>query len=598
MTLYSIHFVVALLLSAALPLFGRIPLKKRLLASVCSPIILYICFYNFDYTLLGGPVPFVISYVGAIYSACLCLLLFSFNKAEFDSCCSKNPFAKCVVSDISVFFFLSLIFAIPWAIDTFPLSNVEAILFTIFAGDNEGAEEFVLSGFKGKVFFPVLETFIVVQLVQLILTFALLKGRIFCRAKIWKFHLSFNHRCFPQFFWQTKKATFAILGIYAAILLLVLPGIVVSAPFKALIQQPVDSEFYRENYIDPDSVKIITRGEPRNLIVIFLESMEKNFAQYTPEIVRLENSSLDFFPGGQNVSGTSWTIAGITGKLCGIPLNMPMGINEYHGKLPTYVPYAKCLMNILADKGYNQLYVQGTSGDFTQKKDFWKSHGDVETHDIEYYKSAGKIPEDYQVFWGFEDRKLYHLAKEELDSLSHLNKSFAFYMLTIDTHQPQGYLDDSCKAALENVGVVVDNSNIFPAALRCASMQLGSFLSWMQKQSWFDKTVVYVMGDHATPSLSVKSNLSQSDSLYWTNFVMNASLDNGKNYRPGRGYSSLDIFPTILETMGFEIDGHAIALGRSLFADLPTLLEKYGKKKLDSLLRERSVQYDYFLMGH
>ena len=325
--------------------------------------------------------------------------------------------------------------------------------------------------------------------------------------------------------------------------------------------------------------------------------MEKNFAQYTPEIAHLEKSSLDFVPGGQNVSGTSWTIAGITGKLCGIPLNMPMGINEYHGRLPTYVPYAKCLMEVLADKGYNQLYAQGTSGEFTQKRDFWKKHGNVEIHDIEYYKFVKKIPEDYYVFWGFEDRKLYSFVKEELDSLSNLDKPFALYMLTVDTHQPQGFLDDSCKVSLKEAGVAEDNVNRFPEALRCASMQLESFINWMREQPWYEKTVVFVMGDHATPSLSAKAGLPQSERLYWTNFVINAALDSGKVYRQGRAYSSLDMFPTILESMGFEFENHAIALGKSLYAESPTLLEKYGQKTLDSLLRERSIQYDYFLMG-
>ena len=35
----------------------------------------------------------------------------------------------------------------------------------------------------------------------------------------------------------------------------------------------------------------------------------------------------------------------------------------------------------------------------------------------------------------------------------------------------------------------------------------------------------------------------------------------------------------------------------ALYADKPTLLEMYGKPVLDSLLRERSIQYDYFIMG-
>lgn len=598
MHLYSVHFIIALILSAILSAIYKNPLKKRLVAMVCAPTLLYVFFYNYDYGLMEGHVPFIISYVGAAFSVCLSLLVISFHKTQVDFArITTKPLAKFLFSEIFVCLFICVIYVSPWAIDTFPLSNVEAVLFTVFAGDNEGAEEFVISSFMNKVFYPFLWTFIVVLISELLLSFALSRRCFYCGAEFWKFKLWFNRQGFLQTLWQMQKAILVISTSYASILLLVLPGIIMSAPFKALIQQPIDSEFYRENYVHPDSVKITAQGELKNLVVVFLESMEKNFAQYTPEIVRLEKSALDFVPGGWNISGTSWTIAGITGKLCGIPLNMPMGINEYHGRLPTYVPYAKCLMDVLADKGYNQLYAQGTSGEFTQKKEFWKAHGNVGIHDIEYYKSLMKVSEDYYVFWGFEDRKLYRFVKEELDSLSNLDKPFALYMLTVDTHQPQGFLDDSCKVSLKEAGVAENKVNHFPEALRCASMQLESFIKWMQKQPWFEKTVIFVMGDHATPSLSTKAGLPQSDNLYWTNFVINVSLDDGRVYRQGRNYSSLDMFPTILESMGFELENHAVALGRSLYADSPTLLEKYGQKALDSLLRERSIQYDYFLMG-
>ena len=290
----------------------------------------------------------------------------------------------------------------------------------------------------------------------------------------------------------------------------------------------------------------------------------------------------------ENVAGTSWTIAAITGKLCGIPLNMPMGIGEYHGKLPTYLPNAKCIMNVLADRGYSQIYIQGSSGDFTQKRDFWRTHGDVAVHDIEYYTQQGKIPKGYDVFWGFEDRKMYQFAKDEIDSLAKTGNPFAVYMLTVDTHQPNGYIDSVCAAEVENI------EGEFPKALRCASKMIDSFILWASSQSWYDNTVISVMGDHSMPSLSKKANVPLTDSLYWVNFMFNSVK---KRSAMHKAYSSLDMFPTLLEAMGFAIDGHAIGLGRSLFSSEQTLLEKYGRETLDHLLRERSVQYDYFLMG-
>lgn len=585
MTSYSLHFIMALVLSAAIPLFFKNPLKKRLLAALVAPVFLYVLFYDFDYSLLNGVLPFLVSYLGAVFSSCMALLVASLHAVPLTPKSVPISRFRLILSFFVVYVCLCVVFALPWAVDMFPLSNVEAVLFAVFSGTNAGAENFVVSSFEKNVAIPASGTIVLIVLFQVVFYFMQSRKKILYKARLWKFRTDLNN------------IALVVLIPYASILVLIVPGIVSSAPFKAFFQQPVNSVLYREHYVHPDSVKIDARSETKNLIVIFLESMETNFLKHTAEIADLEKTSLNFAPGGEDVSGTSWTIAGITGKLCGIPLNMPMGINEHNGKLSTYLPYAKCLMDILADKGYNQLSVLGSSGDFTQMRAFWTAHGNVGTHDVEYYKSVGKIPEKYHVFWGFEDRRLYGFAKEELDSLATQDVPFVFYMQTIDTHQPFGYLDDSCKVALKNVGFEVKDDNRYPAALRCASIQLALFIDWIKEQHWFSNTVISVMGDHTMPLLSGKAGVSPTDSLHWINFIINSAVDESVAYHREKKYSSLDMFPTLLESMGFELEGHSIGLGRSLYADKPTLLEIYGQPVLDSLLRERSIQYDYFIMG-
>ena len=592
---YTIHFVVSLALTTLISVLFGCGFKKKFLAFLVTPILFYILFYNYDYVLyLGNQAPILMAYSGAIYTCLLFLFAVSYKKVFFNDNVLNNSLAfriKTAIFFLLIFFvqvFLVLyIQVIPWAIDTFPLSNIEAVLFTLFAGTNEGAEEFVLSSFWSKACIPAIKFLSIILVCELVISIILKRQKIALRFAFWKIKATIMGPTIKEYFHQILKISTIFLLVYCAILSFVLPGIVMSAPFKALFQQPVDSELYRNHYISPDSAKV-SSNNPKNLIVILLESMETNFAQYTPEIISLEKEHTNFAPGGESVSGTSWTIAGITGKLCGIPLNMPMGIGEYLGKLPTYLPGAKCLMNVLADKNYNQVYMQGSSGDFTQKRTFWTVHGNVAVHDIEYFKQAGKIPNDYHVFWGFEDRKLYQFAKEELDSLYKLNNPFALYMLTIDTHQPEGYVDSACAKEFEKV------EGKLPKAIRCSSKQLYDFISWAKTQPWYENTVISVMGDHTMPMLSPKVGIPKSDSLYWTNFIINSGVQ--KPMKP-RQYSSLDMFPTLLEAMGFELESRGIALGRSLFSDSLTMLELYGRHVLDSLLRERSVQYDKFLFG-
>lgn len=587
MDTYSINFFVASALAAILAVILTRCKRFRLLVLIIVPTFHYCLFYNYDSGLVGGIFPLLIPYVGALYAAAFFAFFSSSKKeSELQVPLPKPSIIRTILSCVALFLLFLYSQAIPWGIDTFPLSNIEAVLFTVFAGANEGSEEFVVSSFMADVARPSLYLFVCAVVLLIVVSILLSKRNVKVSFRFWKLRLTLAGKEFLQILWPLWKFALVVIAAYCFVISLVLPGIITSAPFYALFQQPVDSELYREHYANPDSVKVTAPQQPKNLIVIFLESMATNFARFTPEIDSLFRE-YGFAPGGVNVSGTSWTIAGITGKLCGIPLNMPMGIDEYHGKLPTYLPHASCLMNVLANQGYEQVYVQGSSGDFTQKRDFWKVHGNVAIHDIEYFKEAGKIPQDYKVFWGFEDRKLYGFVKGELDSLAERGKPFALYMLTVDTHQP-GFADDSCKVRFS------DSQGRFPQSLRCASFQLAEFLDWASKQSWFASTVVAVMGDHTLDMLSAKANVSPHEQLYWTNSILNSALPLPERVRQ---YSSLDMFPTLLESMGFVIEGRSMGLGRSLYSGEPTLLEHYGQKTLDSLLRERSFQYDYFLMG-
>lgn len=588
MDTYTINFFVASALAAVLAVILTRHKRFRLAALPVAPVLHYVLFYNYDSGLVGGIFPLLVPYAGALYTAVL-FAFFASYKADSGQQAPERKLSavRAILSGVALFPLILYSQVIPWAIDTFPLSNVEAVLFTVFAGANEGSEEFVISSFMANAFRPTLHLFACAAVLIAVVSLLVSKRKTKVDFRFWKLRLTLAGKGLAQVFQSLGNFALIAMAAYCFVISLVLPGIVTSAPFHALFQQPIDSELYREHYANPDSVQIHAPEQPRNLIVILLESMETNFARYTPEIDSLFRE-FGFAPGGVNVSGTSWTIAGITGKLCGIPLNMPMGIDEYTGKLPTYLPHAKCLMNVLANQGYEQVYVQGSSGDFTQKRDFWKVHGDVAIHDIEHFKKTKKIPQDYNVFWGFEDRKLYGFVKEELDSLATGDKPFALYMLTVDTHQPFGFADDLCQAQFSAV------QEKFPQALRCASMQLGDFLVWASKQPWFANTVISVMGDHTMDMLSAKANVPKDEPLYWTNFVLNSALPRPEKKRQ---YSSLDMFPTLLESMGFSLEGRAMGLGKSLYSGEATLLERYGKKTLDSLLRERSIQYDYFLMG-
>ena len=73
------------------------------------------------------------------------------------------------------------------------------------------------------------------------------------------------------------------------------------------------------------------------------------------------------------------------------------------------------------------------------------------------------------------------------------------------------------------------------------------------------------------------------------NVIINAPIqsDNTKN----RQYCAMDLFPTTLAALGCEIPGDRLGLGTNLYSKIPTLAEKYGFDRFDSLLSQSSDYY-------
>lgn len=182
----------------------------------------------------------------------------------------------------------------------------------------------------------------------------------------------------------------------------------------------------------------------------------------------------------------------------------------------------------------------------------------------------------------------YELVKEHIGRLSKQDKPWALWFFTVNTHTPHGIIDPTCSIP-ENI----PEEGRLPAIIKCSSRQLDVFIKWAKTQEWFDNTVIAVMGDHAMMAApKLVGFRDTSFTHYWLDFFINSSK-NAENYK--RKFTSLDMFPTILESIGAEIPNRALGLGRSLYSKNPTLLEKYGVDSLSRALGKRSVEYDYFL---
>ena len=376
---------------------------------------------------------------------------------------------------------------------------------------------------------------------------------------------------------------------------------------KYVFAQFGNSPIYKDEYRDPKTVKITAPEKKRNLIYIYMESMECSFSDrehggiaatnMIPEMTALAVDNVNFtasdsseLNGAVPVTGTTWTMASLVAQTSGVPLTIPIGENAM-GKRPykTFLPGTYSLGQVLREQGYELSILLGSEKEFSGADIYLSTHGDYKILDLNTYRQNGTLSKDYFVWWGFEDEKLYSYAKDEITELASGERPFAFTMMTMDTHFTNGYRCRLCENEFRD-----QYSNV----IACASRQLDSFLKWLSEQPFYENTTVVIVGDHPTMDTKYTNSLKYASEKYERKSycaILNSAVafDLGQT----RHFTSMDMYPTTLAAMGFSIEGNRLGLGVNLFSSESTMLEKYGAQKLNDLLEERSDFYDQLMYG-
>ena len=376
-----------------------------------------------------------------------------------------------------------------------------------------------------------------------------------------------------------------------------------------LVSQKKESHFIEQNYVDPRTTKITFPEQKRNLIYIYLESMESTFASKGDgggldfncilELTTLAEENTNFsdsdkLGGGYPAYGGTWTMAGIFSQTSGIPIKNSEQTDDVNATLAeqsSFSSQARNLEDILADEGYNQCFMIGSDATFGGRRAYFESHGKGQTEICDYNtaKENGQIPEDYYVWWGYEDQKLFANAQEKLTELSSKDEPFNFTMLTVDTHFEDGYVCEQCQNEF--------GDNQYANVMACSSRQVDAFVKWIQQQPFYENTTIVISGDHLTMDSDFCNDVSEDYERRVYNVFVNLpeGLDTSFEKTHSREFATLDMFPTTLAAMGVTIEGDRLALGVNLFSDEQTLTEQYGRKGLDKELMKKSKFYDMLI---
>ena len=357
--------------------------------------------------------------------------------------------------------------------------------------------------------------------------------------------------------------------------------------------QSTYSTFIDDNYIDPSSVNITFPEQKRNLIYIFLESMEMTYADkenggafkqnVIPELTQLAQENEDFsgksnkLNGGYSMPGTTWTMGAMFGQTSGLPLNTSIDANGMDTQ-DSFFPGITTLGDILQNEGYSQTLLIGSEATFGGRKLYFTDHGQYDIMDYDYAHDNGLIPEDYKVWWGYEDEKLFGFAKEKLLELAQQDNPFNLTMLTVDTHFEDGYVCDICPDTF--------GDNQYANVMACSSRQVKEFVDWVQQQDFAADTTIVISGDHPTMDSDFCEDVDKDyERRVYTTYI-NAGAEKQTNEK--RNYTTFDNFPTTLAAMGVEIEGDRLGLGTNLYSTQQTLTEQFGIEKEEKELKRKS----------
>ena len=356
----------------------------------------------------------------------------------------------------------------------------------------------------------------------------------------------------PQIF---KQAKFSIETLYS------------SKQYDTIIE---------DNFANPAQIQF-TAKHPKNLIVIFTESMEQTFADSNllkdnllSNLMQQNGTSI---LGQTELSETSWTYAGMVATLCGITDKVyipPRGLSEN----------IVCISDVLQQNGYNLHFIKGTPLKFSGTGYFLQNHSFENVYGIDELPqlSDENIYEIKFIGRTLEDSVMLDIFKKQIKQLAEQPAPFMAVALTANTHPYHGHTEKQCS----------HKYNDMRDSISCVDSILASFAEWFQKQDFAADTTLVILGDHLMMFNDIQKYLDKSPKREIFNMVWGyaAPQENTK-----RQFNQFDWAPTLLEMAGFEWNGHKFGLGTSLLSGESTMQEIY-KDELNSRLIKNSKLYE------
>lgn len=345
------------------------------------------------------------------------------------------------------------------------------------------------------------------------------------------------------------------------------------------------TDLYEKYYQAPQITSADFPAQKRNLLLIYMESVENNFSDaelyeknLLPKLTELTRSN-PHFNNYHMLYGTNYTKAALVAGQCGIPHISP------HAKLEVIHNHLKnitCLPDILSANGYETWFAQTADHFFAYTDIFYKMHkyqNIIDRYTLTEKLSPEEIKKNKSSYGGLSDKLMFDYIIN-LFRTQTIKEPFLFTTFTIDTHVPGTVLPYNCPKIF---GDVRDN-------ILCSDTVVTNFIKEFQKTPYWKNTSVIILGDHPMfKPLSIHKDKDYKRGIF--NVFLNTPQE--LQYNPEKAYTPVDLTASFIETLGIKLPNHSFGLGRSLFSDTPSLIT-HTDYNLKTAVRQKSKVYEEF----
>lgn len=402
---------------------------------------------------------------------------------------------------------------------------------------------------------------------------------------------------------EILKSSVALgLVVLTAILIANLWGlgwrVFLAASLGLLASNPLVQFGVKQLFFPPPASNLVSKMRPVELgaaptvlpdiLLIYLEGSDRRFtdkAVYGPAYAplhALEAQALTFLNVGQ-IAGTGWTLAGMVASQCGVPL-VPKGLlgRNNFDDVRSFLPEVTCLTDVLAKHAYTTQYIVGVDDKFAGGDVFYSTHQLQTSLGTAQQSAFYRAEETDAALVGLilDDQMIFETGRRQLADLVTQPAPFLQILATIGPHGKNGFLSRRCTKD----GRAAKSTDI-PRVAACTIEEGAKFIA--------DAKAAHAAANRGRPLriVVVSDHLNHSGppdgvapELYLANTVM--FLDGPgagtQNDAPG---SMVDVYPTMLDWLGFSQPGSGAGLGRSLIADKPaTLVSETGIETIDAML--------------